>query len=246
MKCIASIVKKASCAAMPYGMRGRGVNLSAGAVFGLTFFLTLVSLGLVLASPALAQNPPLVVALGDSLTAGFGLNPGQSVPDQLAGILRGRGFRLQMQNAGVSGDTTSGGLRRLDWVLAGKPDIVMVALGANDAMRGYNPSITRANLDAILTKLRARNVKILLIGMQSPANFGLGFVDDFNRIFSDLARKHGTPLYPFMLEGVALRPALNQPDGIHPNSAGAALIAQKLAPMLADLLESLQTPVRSH
>lgn len=200
----------------------------------------------VFAHPALAQNPPLVVALGDSLTAGYGLNPGQSVPSQLARILSERGFLLQMQNAGVSGDTTAGGLRRLDWILASKPDIVMVALGANDAMRGYNPSVTRANLDAILTKLRARNIKVLLVGMQSPANFGFGFVDDFNRVFSDLARKHGTPLYPFMLDGVAFQPSLNQQDGIHPNSAGAALIAKKLAPMLADLLNSLKTPVRSY
>lgn len=221
-------------------LRRRDFNLSAALAFAWTIFGVALFPGLAISAPAAAQRPPIVVALGDSLMAGYGLAPGQSVPDQLTRMLQQKGFRLSMLNAGVSGDTTAGGLRRVDWVLGSRPDIVLVALGANDMLRGVNPEYTRANLDAILTKLSDRKVKVLLIGMQAPANFGVGYIDSFNRIFPDLARKHGTALYPFLLQGVALHPALNLPDGMHPNAQGAAVIARNLLPFVANLLQSLR------
>ena len=186
--------------------------------------------------PAAARAEPNVVALGDSITAGYGLAPSEALPVQLEKVLRGQGVAVRIENAGVSGDTTAGGRARLDWAFASKPDFAIVALGANDMLRGIDPAETRANLDAILSSLRQRGVKVLLVGMLAAPNLGATYGAAFNAIYPDLAKKHDVPLYPFLLDGVAMQQTLNQGDGIHPNARGAALIADKLAPYVRRLL----------
>ena len=141
-----------------------------------------------------------------------------------------------MINAGVSGDTTAGGLARLDWALADKPDLVILALGANDALRGIDPSAVRANLEHIIGKIQASGAKILLLGMRAPPNWGEEYQQAFDRIFPELAREHDLPLYPFFLEGVAMKPELNQPDGLHPNERGVAVLVDRIAPVVAGLI----------
>lgn len=174
--------------------------------------------------------------LGDSLTAGFGLAPEDAFPAKLERQLAAEGLRVKVLNAGVSGDTTAGGRARLGWALADKPDAVIVALGANDALRGIDPTETRANLDAILTELGRRRLKILLAGMMAPRNLGPDYVRVFDAIYPELAAKHHVALDPFFLEGVALDPALNQPDGIHPNPRGVAAIVERILPAVRRLL----------
>jgi acyl-CoA thioesterase-1 len=193
------------------------------------------------ADQANARSVPLLVALGDSLTSGYGLNLEESLPAQLERYLKAKGVKVSIRNAGVSGDTTAGGLTRLKWVLADRPDAVLLALGANDALRGLDPKGVRANLDAILAKLRAQRVKVLLAGMRAPANYGAQYAQEFDRIYPELAGKHGVLLYPFLLDGVALHPELNQADGIHPTATGVARIVEKLAPHVIELL-SAPTP----
>lgn len=181
-----------------------------------------------------------VLAFGDSLTAGYGLPRGQSLPDQLEQTLAARGFKVQMINAGVSGDTTSGGLARLDWALEGvqgaRIDLVILALGANDALRGIAPDLTRSNIAAMIERLNARGIPVLLAGMVAPPNMGPEYAAAFNPIYPDLAAEYDVPLYPFLLDGVAAEPALNQDDGMHPNQRGVAVIADRLAPVVANLL----------
>jgi acyl-CoA thioesterase-1 len=184
-----------------------------------------------LASPALAE-PLRILALGDSLTAGFGLGPGQGFVPQLQRALNDRGVQAQVLDAGVSGDTTAGGLSRLDWALADKPDLVILELGANDMLRGTDPAETRANLDAMLAKLKAAKVGVLLAGMRAAPNLGAEYATAFEGIYRDLAAKYDVPLYPFFLEGVAADPTLNQPDGIHPNEAGVAEIVRRILPQV--------------
>lgn len=179
---------------------------------------------------------PVVVALGDSLTAGYGLAAGQAYPELLAAMLASEGTPVKMINAGVSGDTTAGGRARLGWVLADKPDFAIVALGANDALRGQSPAMAEQNLDDILTELSKRNIPVLLAGMLALANWGPEYAEQFNSMYPRLAEKHGACLYPFILEGVAANPALNQPDGIHPNAQGAQIIADNLLPLVKKLL----------
>ena len=180
----------------------------------------------------------MIVALGDSLMAGWGLEYGDSLPVQLEAWLNEAGLSVEVVNAGVSGDTTAGGIARLDWVLGNGPDLVIVELGANDALRGLDPATTRANLDSILVQLKERRVKILLAGMLAPPNLGDEYAEAFNSIYPELADKHGVMLYPFILDGVAAKPELNQDDGMHPNARGVAVIVERLGPVLRRLMES--------
>lgn len=188
-------------------------------------------------SAAAAENPVRIVVLGDSLTAGFGVAAGDAFPVQLEAALRQRGLAVRVINAGVSGDTTAGGRARLDWALAEKPDAAIVELGANDALRGLPPAMTRANLDAIVTRLKAQGIRVLLAGMRAPPNMGRDYADAFDAVYPALAERYGVPLYPFFLDGVVARPGLNQPDGIHPNAKGVAAIVDRIVPYVVRLLK---------
>lgn len=197
----------------------------------------LAASALLVAGPALAQSRPKVVTmLGDSITAGYGLPAGSALPAQLRLQLKRLGVAAQVRGAGVSGDTTAGGLARVDFSVRKDTDLVIVALGANDLLQGQDPKRTRANLDSILKKLKARNIPIVLAGIAAPTEIGGGYARDFNAIWPALARTHGVTLYPNLIDGVARNPALNQPDGIHPNARGAAIIAARLAPVVAKAL----------
>ncbi|MGH7031772.1 MAG: arylesterase [Stellaceae bacterium] len=178
----------------------------------------------------------MIVDFGDSLTAGYGLMPQQAFPARLEVWLRRNGVAARVVNAGVSGDTTTDGLARLDWALADKPDLVILALGANDALRGIDPAMVRANLDKMIDKIEAAHAKVLLLGMLAPPNWGADYDRAFDRIFPDLARIHQVALYPFFLEGVAMKPDLNQPDGLHPNARGVAVLVARIGPVVAGLV----------
>jgi acyl-CoA thioesterase-1 len=177
-----------------------------------------------------------ILAFGDNLTSGFGLPPAEALPTRLEAKLRQGGLAVHVVNAGVAGDTTDGGLARLDWALAEKPDLVILELGANDMLRGIDAATVRANLDAMIAKIQASGAKLLLTGMQASPNFGEEYQRDFNRIYPELAQAHGVPLYPFLLDGVARDPKLNQPDGLHPNRRGVRIIVDHIAPYVARLL----------
>lgn len=183
-----------------------------------------------------AAHVPAILAFGDSLTAGFGLPEAASFPSRLEARLKAEGVGAHVVNAGVSGDTTAGGLARLDWALADKPDIVILELGANDALRGIDPKIVRANLDAMIGKIEASGAKLLLMGMRAPPNWGEDYQRDFDRLYPELAHAHRVTLYPFFLEGVAMDPKLNQPDGLHPNEKGVAALVERIAPYVARLI----------
>ena len=183
-----------------------------------------------------AHAAPGVLALGDSLTAGFGLAPEQAFPVRLEAKLAADGIRATVINAGVSGDTTAGGLARLDWALGDHPQYAILELGANDALRGIDPEVTYANLDQILARLKAAGVKTLIAGMRAPLNWGKPYQERFDAIFPALARKYEVPLYPFFLDGVVLDPKLNQGDGLHPTAAGVEVIVGRIAPYVERLL----------
>lgn len=180
-----------------------------------------------------------VVAFGDSLTAGLGLAAHQAFPAKLETALKARGLDITIVNAGVSGDTAAGGLARLDWSVPEGIDAVLLELGANDALRGLDPAQTRAALDEIVTRLKARNIPVMLFGMRAPPNLGPDYLASFNAIYPDLAAKHGIALYPFFLEGVAAEAALNQPDGMHPNAAGVERIVELIAPAVETFLRQV-------
>jgi acyl-CoA thioesterase-1 len=179
---------------------------------------------------------PTIVLFGDSLIAGYGLPKDDGFAPNLAGALEKAGHPARVINSGVSGDTTAAGLARLDWALADQPDLVVLELGANDALRGVEPSETRENLEEIITKLQARNIAVLLVGMMAPPNMGKEYGAEFNAIFPDLARKYDVPLYPFFLDGIAAQPALNQGDGMHPNAKGVDIIVKRIMPSVIDAL----------
>jgi acyl-CoA thioesterase I len=183
-----------------------------------------------------AQHVPVILDLGDSLTAGYGLMPEQAFPARLEAWLRAHATAARVVNAGVSGDTTTDGLSRLDWALADKPDLVILALGANDALRGIDPTTVRANLDQMLDKIEAAGAKVLILGMRAPPNWGADYDRAFDRIFPELARAHRAALYPFFLEGVAMKPELNQADGLHPNKRGVGILVSHIGPVVAGLL----------
>jgi acyl-CoA thioesterase-1 len=187
---------------------------------------------------AVAQSPEPVriVALGDSLTAGFGLPAEASFPTKLGAALKRKGIAAVVINAGVSGDTASGGLERLDWSVPDGTHAVILELGANDMLRGVEPVVTRKALDAIIRKLKARGIAVLLCGMRAPPNMGAAYVREFNAIYPALASTHGVVFYPFFLEGVAADRSLNQPDGLHPTAAGVDAIVQRILPKVEDLI----------
>jgi acyl-CoA thioesterase-1 len=191
--------------------------------------------------PALAAPEPVrLLALGDSLTAGYGLPPGQGFVPRLQAALAAEGRAVRVIDAGVSGDTSAGGLARLDWALAENPQAALVELGGNDGLRGLPPTEMRLNLGRILDRLAARGIPALLAGMQAPRNFGADYGREFIAVFAELARAHpDVVFYPFFLDGVATDPALNQADGIHPNEAGVAIIIRRILPAVAALLDKL-------
>jgi acyl-CoA thioesterase I len=191
--------------------------------------------------PAREPSParfPLVVFFGDSLTAGYGLEESQAFPALLETQLAATGTPIRAVNAGVSGDTSAGGVSRLSWLLKQHPDVLVVELGANDAMRGQPPSATEANLRRIVETAKAQGVRVLLVGMLAPPNYGPEFTRDFAAIYPRLSRQLDVPLVPFLLEGVAGRPELNLADGIHPTPEGHAIIARTLRPYLEKMLVS--------
>jgi acyl-CoA thioesterase-1 len=196
-----------------------------------------VALLLVLVAVAPAAGERVIVILGDSLTAGLGVAPDEAYPALLEARLRREGFAYRVVNAGVSGDTTAGGLRRLDWVLRSQPDVVLVALGANDGLRAQPVTALRDNLTAIVTRLRGAGTRVVLAGMRLPPNYGAAYAGAFAGAFPSVARATSVPLLPFLLEGVAGDPALNQADGIHPNAAGHRAVAETVWRALRPLLE---------
>ena len=196
----------------------------------------LIVVALLLGIDAAGAEEPVVVVLGDSLTAGFGLLPDEAYPALLEQRLRREGFAYRVVNAGVSGDTTAAGLRRVEWVLRARPAIVIVALGANDGLRHQSAAAMRDNLLAIVRRLRSAGATVLLAGMRVPPNYGDEYGRAFTAVFPDVARATGVPLAPFLLDGVAGDPRLNQPDGIHPTAEGHRLIADRLWPYLKPLL----------
>lgn len=185
-----------------------------------------------------AQTAPTKLAiLGDSLAAGYGVSPAQAMPARLEAALKNAGRNVTIVNHGVSGDTTAGGLERIDWMMADKPDIVIVELGGNDVLRGTDPATTERNLDGIITKLKAAGVTVWLAGMLAPRNYGSEYAQQFDGIYKRLADKHDVALYPFFLDGVAADPALNQPDGIHPNPKGVDVIVERILPFVTKNLD---------
>ena len=199
--------------------------------------LTTALLAVLTALPAIAETRLMV--LGDSLVAGYGLPPGQGFPAQLQRDLSSAGRQVTVLDAGVSGDTTAGGLARLDWSLADDPQAVIIVLGGNDMLRGLPPEAARDNLEAIVTRLREREVEVLLAGMMAPRNMGPSYIAAFDAIYPGLAERHDIEFYPFFLEGVALEPALNLDDGLHPNEAGIAEITRRILPSVERLLARL-------
>jgi acyl-CoA thioesterase I len=209
---------------------------SFAAVEGLKHtFMCLIVACLMGAAPAMAQAPDVarpirLVVLGDSLSAGLGLPAQAAFPARLQKALKDKGIIVDMINAGVSGDTTSGGLGRLDWSIPEGTQGVILELGANDALRGTDPKVPRAALTEILTRLQARKIAVLLCGMLAPPNYGTDYADKFNAIYPDLAKQFGVPLYPFFLEGVAGDSKLNQADGMHPTAEGVDIVVKNILP----------------
>ena len=216
---------------LPYGLRRLFVQVALLMSFGA-------------AAPAAAQQVH-ILAFGDSLTAGYGLPAGQGFVPRLEAALRQRGRNVRVLDAGVSGDTTAGGLARLDWALAVKPHAALVELGGNDGLRGLPPRDSRANLSSILDRLAARKIPALLAGMVAPPNLGTEYGREFLSTFADLARERpDVVFYPFFLDGVAAEPSLNQPDGIHPNARGVEEVVRRILPAVEALLARVPAPPR--
>jgi acyl-CoA thioesterase I len=189
------------------------------------------------ALPATAADQPVrIVALGDSLTAGLGLPAEETFPAKLERVLKAKGIAVEVANAGVSGDTASGGLARLDWSVPEGTNAVILELGANDMLRGIDPSRTRRALDEIVRRLTERRIPVLLAGMRGAANLGSDYARDFETIYSELASRHGLLFYPFFLEGVAGEAGLNQGDGLHPSAAGVDAIVARILPKVEELV----------
>jgi acyl-CoA thioesterase-1 len=185
---------------------------------------------------ARAAEPLKIVALGDSLTAGYGLPGDAAFPARLQKALKAKGYDVTIVNAGVSGDTTTAGLDRLAWSAPDGTDGVILELGANDALRGVDPKVTKATLEKILDQLAQRRIPVLLAGMQSPRNMGADYVQAFDAIYPSLASHHDVVFYPFFLTGVATDPKLNQGDGMHPNAKGVDVIVQRMLPSIEQLI----------
>lgn len=214
-----------------------GSAVKATGFLAKNLFLSIFLLLVVGVSAAQAQEKRVVV-LGDSLTAGYGLEGGVAFPEELQKSLIADGIDAKVENAGVSGDTSAGGLARLEWSIAGDkaPDLVIVALGGNDMLRGLDVAMTRKNLSGILSGLKEKKIPALLVGMKAQSQYTETFQMQFDQIYPDLAKEYGVTLYPFFLEGVALDPALNLPDGIHPNEKGLAEMVRRMSPVVKNLL----------
>ena len=211
-------------------------------------FAHMLVLSLLLLAPAAAYaqttaaretKPVKMVVLGDSLSAGLGLSAPAAFPARLQKALQSKGIAVDMINAGVSGDTSSGGRDRLDWSVPDGTNAVILELGANDALRGVDPKVTRSALTDILTRLKARGIAVLLCGMLAPPNYGVEYSANFNAIYPDLAKQFGVPLYPFFLEGVATEEKLNQPDGLHPTAEGIDVIVKNILPTVEAFLGAI-------
>jgi acyl-CoA thioesterase-1 len=197
---------------------------------------------MVTAPRAAAAEPPVkIVVLGDSLSAGLGLPVQSAFPERLAAALHAKGIAASVTNAGVSGDTASGGLGRLDWSVPPGTEAVILELGANDGLRGIDPNLTKAALDKILSALAGRHISVLLAGMKAPRNLGADYDKAFDEIYPALASTHAVVFYPFFLDGVATDPNLNQHDGLHPNRAGVDVIVERMLPSVEKLIAAART-----
>lgn len=227
-------------AATRYGRLAARIQLSPR--IWAVMLLVFASLGsFLMNSSVFAQTKPLkLVALGDSLTAGYNLPGSAAFPTVLEKLLRDKGISVEIANAGVSGDTSQGGLERLDWSVPDGTDGVIIELGANDALRGVDPTLIERSLDAIVTRLKARGIPVLLAGMYAPRSNGPDYVARFDAIYPKLAEKHGLILYPFFLDGIAGDRVLNQPDMLHPKAEGVRVIAQRILPTVERFLSSLR------
>jgi acyl-CoA thioesterase-1 len=185
-------------------------------------------------------EPFKIVGFGDSLMAGFGLGPGEGFTDKLQAALRARGHDVTIANAGVSGDTSSGGLSRLDWSVPDGTQLVILELGANDMLRGVSPGIAEKNLDDMLAKLKQRKIAVLLAGMRAAPNLGAGYQNAFDAIYPKLAQKYGAPLYPFFIDGVAGQPGLQLEDGLHPNAEGVERMVERILPTVEKAIATVQ------
>jgi len=194
---------------------------------------------------AAAARPVRLVVLGDSLSAGLGLSASDAFPARLQKALKDRGIGIDVTNAGVSGDTASGGRDRLDWSVPDGTQAVILELGANDALRGTDPAVTKSALSDILTRLKARGVAVLLCGMLAPPNYGKDYAERFNAIYPELSKSFGVPLYPFFLDGVAADAKLNQADGIHPTPAGVDIIVKNIMPTVEAFLGTIKATENS-
>ena len=183
-----------------------------------------------------AAHAPVILAFGDSLTAGFGLPAQESFPVQLAARLKSQGIDAKVINGGVSGDTTADGVAQLGWVLADKPEFVLLELGANDMLRCIDPAAVRANLDTMIRRFQASGARVLLLGMRATPDCGPDYQRRFDRIYPGLAQQDHVPLYPFFLQGIAMKPQFNQPDMKHPNAKGVAVLVAHIAPWVARLV----------
>ena len=204
-----------------------------------------IAAALLLGAAPAAPPRPLVLALGDSLTAGYGLDPGLGFAPQLQATLRRRGIAASVADGGVSGDTSQAGLARLGWTIDGlgrKPDLVIVELGANDMLRGLDPALTRANLDTILRELKRREIPVLIAGMRAAPNLDPDFIARFEAIYPELAATHGAPLYPFFLDGVAGDAAMMQSDALHPTFGGIKTIVTRITPTVMTALATKAAP----
>lgn len=192
------------------------------------------------AAAAAGPGPVRIVAFGDSLTAGFGLAPNEAFPVQLAAALKAKGRKVAVTNAGVSGDTSAGGLARFDWAIPDDTEAVILELGANDALRGIDPALTRKAMGEIVARLKARRIEVLIAGMKAPSNWGDSYTKSFDAIFPELAEANGTLLYPFFLDGIVMQPGLNLPDGLHPTAKGVAEIVKRILPSVEALIDRVE------
>lgn len=215
------------------------------ALFVTTLVLSVFGCDSASAVDQLAQaktGPIRILAFGDSLTAGYGLQDlADAFPNQLERALKAAGHNVDVLQAGISGDTTTGGLNRIDWSLAEKPDAVIVALGGNDALRAVDPAVTEKSLDGIIARIRRDGTPVLLAGMLAPPNLGRDYADRFSALYGRIAKKYDVIFYPFFLDGVAAVPALNQDDRIHPNPKGVTVMVEKITPYVEKLIEQAHT-----
>lgn len=208
------------------------------------FAITLAAMvfaGLLAIAPASAE-PYRIVGFGDSLMAGYGLQPGESFPEKLQAALKAKGHDVSIENAGVSGDTSSGGLSRLDWSVPDGTKLVILELGANDMLRGIEPSLTEKNLDEMIGRLKGRNISVLLAGMRAAPNLGPDYQQAFDVIYQRLADKYSVPVYPFFLDGVAADKAMLLEDGMHPNAKGVDTMVERFLPTIEAVLKQATPP----